>query len=363
MNEREIEMTAPITSAVHKESLSSRGALAKGFHYVGADVGQSLNSTIHSIAEETDDYKTKMKMLREMQRCYDPNYLQTISMNDLYEQSYTGKPSIIDGLLYSGTYLLAGAPKVGKSFLVAQLAYHVSTGQPLWDYPVRRGGVLYLALEDDFQRLQSRMFRMFGVNGTDNLHFAIGSAQIGNGLDRQLENYLRDQPGTRLVIIDTLQKIRAATSEAYSYASDYEAIGQIKQFADKNGICFLLVHHTRKQQAEDKFEMISGTTGLLGCADGAFLLRKAKRTDLTATLDVVGRDQPDQRFYLVKDEEKLLWNLDDSGSGCKASDGGQRRMVRQSLRAGGRGQGQAGGKRLVPIPERQDRQAVGRIPY
>ena len=55
--------------------------------------------------------------------------------------------------LYSGAYILAGAPKIGKSFLVAQLAYHVSTGQRLWGYEVHQGTVLYLALEDDFQRI------------------------------------------------------------------------------------------------------------------------------------------------------------------------------------------------------------------
>lgn len=67
----------------------------------------------------------------------------------------------------------------------------------------------------------------------------------------------------------------------------------MKQFADKNGVCLLLVHHTRKQQAGDRIEMISGTTGLLGCAYGAFLIQKEKRTDLSATLEIVGRDQPD----------------------------------------------------------------------
>lgn len=84
----------------------------------------------------------------------------------------------------------------------------------------------------------------------------------------------------------------------------------MKQFADRNRICLLLVHHTRKQQAGDKFEMISGTTGLLGCADGAFLLQKEKRTDQNATLDIVGRDQPDQRLHLTRNMEKLSWDLD-----------------------------------------------------
>lgn len=193
---------------------------------------------------------------------------------------------------------------------LAQLAYHVSTGKTLWEYPVHQGGVLYLALEDDKQRLQERMSRMFGVEGTDSLNFAIGSGQVGAGLDRQLENYLRERPDTKLIIIDTLQKVRTVSGEAYSYANDYEVVGQLKRFADSKALCLLLVHHTRKQQADDKFEMISGTTGLLGCADGAFLLRKEKRTDLTATLDIVGRDQPDQRLHLVRDEEKLIWQLD-----------------------------------------------------
>jgi len=231
-------------------------------------------------------------------------------MNDLFECSFPSRPPLIDGLLYTGTYLLAGAPKIGKSFLVAQLAYHVSMGQTLWEYPARQGGVLYLALEDDYQRLQERMSRMFGVEGTDNLHFTIGSALIGAGLTEQLDNFLRERPDTKLIVIDTLQKVRDVIGEAYSYSGDYDTIGQLKSFANRRGICLLLVHHTRKQIADDKFDMISGTTGLLGCADGALLLRKEKRTDLTATLDVVGRDQPDQRLHLIRDEESLAWQLD-----------------------------------------------------
>lgn len=97
----------------------------------------------------------------------DPSYLETVSLNDLYENVYTKKPPIIDGLLYPGTYLFVGAPKVGKSFFVAQLAYHISTGTPLWNYPVRQGTVLYMALEDDYSRLQERLYRMFGTDGTD----------------------------------------------------------------------------------------------------------------------------------------------------------------------------------------------------
>ena len=216
----------------------------------------------------------------------------------------------MEGLLYAGAYILAGAPKIGKSFLVAQIAHHVSTGQDLWGYKVHQGTVLYLALEDDFQRIQSRMFMMYGVNDTDCLHFATAAGKIGNGLDEQLENFVREHPDTRLIIIDTMQKIREVGGEAYSYASDYEIISKLKQFADKHCICVLTVHHTRKQPAGDSFEMISGTTGLLGCADGSLLMQKKKRTALEATIDVVGRDQQDQILYLKKDAATQIWNLE-----------------------------------------------------
>jgi hypothetical protein len=135
--------------------------------------------------------------------------------------------------------------------------------------------VSYYAFQMLYQRLQERMSRMFGVEGTDNLHFAVYAKQLGAGLDEQLERFIREHPDTRLIIIDTLQKIREVSTDAYSYANDYDIVGRMKQFADKNGVCLLLVHHTRKQQAGDKFEMISGTTGLLGCADGAFLLQNS----------------------------------------------------------------------------------------
>ena len=251
-----------------------------------------------------------LEMQRRLDRINDPAYLHTMTLNELYETTYSSRPPIIGGLLYPGTYLLAGAPKVGKSFLVAQLAFHISTGQPLWNFPVQKSTVLYLALEDDYRRLQDRMFRMFGVESTEHLHFATCAKQVGSGLEEQLEMFLREHPDTRLIIIDTLQKVRELGGEAYSYAGDYEIVGKLKNFADKHGICLLLVHHTRKQPATDKFEMISGTTGLLGCADGAFLLQKERGTTMNGTLDVVGRDQGEQKLHLVRDREHLYWNLD-----------------------------------------------------
>ena len=269
------------------------------------------NSIIPDSGENGNPFEDDWESIfLQMQQATEPAYMHTISLNELYEQVYASRPPLIDGLLCSGTYLFVGAPKMGKSFLMAQLAYHVSLGRPLWGYNVRQGTVLYLALEDEYRRLQERLFRMFGVEGTDELHFATSVKQLGGGLQEQLDRFVRDHPNTKLIIIDTLQKVRESGGDRYSYANDYDIVGQLKNFADQRGICLLLVHHTRKQQADDKFDMISGTNGLLGAADGAFMLQKEKRTGNAATMDVSGRDQQDQKLHLVRNPEKLIWELE-----------------------------------------------------
>ena len=286
---------------------------------VGADDGQSISKnsdiSITTSKEEINDevvnpQESLEEMYRKIQRMSDPAYLHTVTLDELMDNVFEVKSAVIENLLYTGAYILAGAPKIGKSFLVAQIAHYVSTGQDLWGYKVHQGTVLYLALEDDESRLQRRMFRMFGVEGTSSLHFATSAKMIGSGLDEQLEKFVREHSDTKLIIVDTLQKVREMVSDNYSYSSDYEVIGKLKQFADRHGVCILIVHHTRKQPAGDSFEKISGTTGLSGCADGALIMQKEKRTDGKATLEISGRDQPDQRLYLSKDQERLIWLLD-----------------------------------------------------
>lgn len=274
---------------------------------IGVDTEQSsIKQTTNSISNRDVNFNPFDDFFKKI----DPSYMKTVTMQELYQDIYSKKPPVIEGLLYQGTYLFVGSPKIGKSFFMAQLAYHVSTGTPLWDYPVKKGTVLYLALEDDYRRLQERMYRMFGTESTENLYFSVSSKPLGNGLTDQLSGFIREHPDTTLVIIDTLQKIREVDSDSYSYAKDYEIINQLKQFSDSWGICLLLVHHTRKQKSSDNFDMISGTNGLLGCADGAFMLYKETRTSNKATLEISGRDQQDQKIHLIRDEEKLCWNFE-----------------------------------------------------
>lgn len=268
---------------------------------------QSLNNSI--IAENSENFKCEEVDYQEIiRRMTDPYYIHVMTLSELYDTVYENKLPIIDGLLYAGVYLFVGAPKVGKSFLMAQLAYHVSTGKSMWEYNVHKYDVAYFALEDDFARIQKRLYRMFGSERNDNLLFATKVDSINGVLEQQLNSFQQTHPNVRLIIIDTLQKIRESSND-YNYGNDYQVISKLKEFADSHGLCLLLVHHTRKQKSEDNFDMISGTNGLLGAADGAFILYKDKRTSNTATLEISGRDQQEQKLILVKNSETLYWEL------------------------------------------------------
>ena len=110
---------------------------------VGADTEQSIIKQINnSITDFNEDDKSLDDYLEEMQKEFlqqlDPSHLKTVSMRELYNTVYQSKPPLIDGLLYPGTYIFAGAPKLGKSFLMAQLAYHISSGTPLWNFDVKK---------------------------------------------------------------------------------------------------------------------------------------------------------------------------------------------------------------------------------
>lgn len=287
---------------------------------VGADAGQSSKVfDEHIITHDTAKFNDEFSNCEEksanidqiIQRMNDSSFMPVVSMEDIYGMVFSPKEWIIKGILRSGLYILAGAPKVGKSFLVGQIAYHISVGRPLWGYPVHRSLVLYMALEDDHQRLQERMFRMFGVESTKDLYFSISAKNLREGLEEQIAGFVKDHPGTRLIIIDTLKKIRPGDDDTYSYARDYADMTQLKKIADDNGICLLLVHHTRKKDDEsDAFNTVSGTNGLTGAADGSFIFTKKRRTDSDAVLQFTGRDLQDQIFYLSKNRETLTWELD-----------------------------------------------------
>lgn len=170
--------------------------------------------------------------------------LQTIDADTLLSTTLPPTRFIIDRLLPQGLHILAGAPKVGKSWLALWLCLQVAQGTSVWDFPTHRGTVLYLCLEDSLTRIQSRLFQITD-DAPEALHFATLAAGIGEGLEEQLTNFLTQHPDTSLVVIDTLQRIRTGSDSGTPYANDYRDISVLKALADKHHIAILLIHHLR----------------------------------------------------------------------------------------------------------------------
>ena len=145
--------------------------------------------------------------------------LKTVDADTLLYQPLDKPSFVVDGLIPTGLSLFCGAQKIGKSWLMLKLCLCVSAGRPLWELPTAPGDVLYLCLEDTFYRIQDRLFRLTD-EASERLRFAVASCKLTDGLVGQLEDYLKERPDTRLIVIDTLQKVRTASKEN-AYANDY----------------------------------------------------------------------------------------------------------------------------------------------
>ena len=232
--------------------------------------------------------------------------LQTIDADTLQSTAYEPVSFVIDNLLPQGLHLLAGAPKIGKSWLALWLCLCAAQGKPLWTFATRPCEVLYLCLEDSFQRIQSRLF-VLTEDAPANVHFTTNSDTLGKGLEEQLCTFLSEHPDTVLVIIDTLQMIRG-TGYDNTYANDYRDLSALKRIADAHGIAILLVHHLRKELADDVFSRISGTTAISGAVDSSFTLVEDKRGSGKATLSCIGRDIEYRELTLERNAENV-WEL------------------------------------------------------
>ena len=241
--------------------------------------------------------------------------LETINAEDLQNRTYEPTPFLVDELIPEGLHILAGAPKIGKSWLALWLCLCISQGQPLWNFATTQGEVLYLSLEDSFQRIQTRLFDLT-ADAPSTLHFAIMADTLKRGLEQQIEQFLTEHLATKLVVIDTLQRVRSAGGDSNLYANDYQDIGLLKKLADKWHLAILLIHHLRKLHDDDPMNMISGSTGLSGAADSTFVLQKSSRLANIASLHCTGRDIPDRTLKLELGEDDHVWKLLSDSKTC-----------------------------------------------
>ena len=238
------------------------------------------------------------------------NQLDTIDAEELMATPYAPKDFIVAEFLPEGLTLLCGPSKIGKSWFVLQLCLCVSLGVRFMGFNTTKCDVLYLALEDTFQRVKDRIARLTDETPT-NLRFAVQAGTLGGTLEEQLTLHKEKYPETKLVIIDTLQKVRGAPDTKHNtsaYSKDYSDVCALKKLADELSIAIVLVHHLRKaQDKDDPFNEISGSTGLMGAADTALLLKKFDRGSNYAEFLWTGRDVKDGGLFLTF--EDCTWTM------------------------------------------------------
>ena len=227
---------------------------------------------------------------------------------ELLRQDFPPPRWAVPGLLCEGLNLLAGAPKLGKSWLSLGIGAAIANGDPaLGGIEVERGPVLYCALEDTGRRLQRRRRQMFAAGGRAAPLLTLETAcpTMPNGGDAVIVEWIEQNPGARLVIIDTFEKMRGATRHGVSaYAADYAAAGRFKTIADTYGVPILLIHHVRKQAAEDWQDLVSGTNGLTGAVDATLVLERS-RGQADGVLHVTGRDVVENDYAMSFDATAL----------------------------------------------------------
>lgn len=236
--------------------------------------------------------------------------LQTFTAQELQQANPQPPQYIIEQILPVGFVLLAAPPKTGKSWLSLSIADAVATGLPFWGFKTNQGACLYLALEDSAFRLYDRL-KQIGSTMPNNLHLAIqGADNVGTGLIGQLQEWKDSNPDGRLIIIDTIGRVKGQNRPGMnSYESDTMLFSPLQQFAVRNSLCVLAVTHFSKSKAltgDDPFERITGSMGALGVADAALIIY-GKRGEAEQNLKITGRDIT-AADYRIK-FENLHWRM------------------------------------------------------
>lgn len=229
----------------------------------------------------------------------------------LAEREFPPLEWLIPGVLPIGATLVAGKAKIGKSWLVLDMGLAVATGTHCFGkIQAKQAGVLYLALEDGPRRLHSRQQKLMGTLAPpSDIEYFTQWPSIDEGLVEALAHYLDAHPKCRLVIIDTLGKVRGRPDgRSGVFQQDYSDISTFQKFAALRNIALLIVHHARKQSADDVMDMISGTTAMQAAPDTIIVLTR-KRGQTAGILSISGKDIEEEGEYAL-DFDKLTgrWN-------------------------------------------------------
>ena len=260
------------------------------------DVAKAIQSKTSPIQ---DDFQEQAGPLKKAT----PPQIKT--MADLINTTFAAIRWVIFGLLPEGLAILSGPPKIGKSWMVMNLCLAVAMGGYVFGrFKVDMGEVLLLSLEDNERRLQGRLLKCLGdtVATLGNFHTTTSWKRLDQGGLDDLANWLELHPNCKLVVIDTMQKIKAHAKRknGNAYENDYDSFGDLQSLALLYRCCILVIHHNRKSDSKndsDPLEAISGSTGVTGSMDTIMMLRRP-RGATGAVLTATGRDISEAEYAL-----------------------------------------------------------------
>jgi len=233
------------------------------------------------------------------------NTFTLISAQDLQKADIPPIRFIVAEILPQGLVLLTAPSKYGKSWFALDLCLSVAAGKSFLGFRTEQCGVLYIALEDSQRRLKARMHAILrDTPAPAGFDYTTTAPTLDTGLESLLREYITNHPNTGLIVVDVLQKVRSDTPTSNAYAADYADMTKFKRIADEFNIAVVILHHNRKMlDANDPFNMISGTMGLMGASDTAFVLHREKRKDEETTLSITGRDVEMNAYKIKWDKE------------------------------------------------------------
>jgi hypothetical protein len=221
---------------------------------------------------------------------------EVLTAEALGQRKIKKTPHVIPGLITRGVTLLAGTPKAKKSFLLADWCVAIGSEdrKAMARFGCEHGDVLYVSLEDSWERLQDRLFKMLGGRKLPpRMHLALEWPAVDQGGEELIDEWMEEHPDTKLIGFDTFEVVRPTEKkEGNPYRRDYADVRWFKQIADRHGISIVLVHHLNqspKSGEDDIFRRINGTAGLIGAADTNLVLEVFQDRD-DAVLHFKGRD-------------------------------------------------------------------------
>lgn len=245
------------------------------------------------------------------------------SMAELRREEFAPIRYVVPGYIAEGCTLLAGRPKLGKSWLALEVGYAVASGgECLGGIVCDQGHVLYLALEDNKRRLQRRMDKMAGAFAKDwpaAFEYATEWPRANEGGLDYIRDWILSKKNPRLVIVDVLAMFKPVRGDKESlYEADYLSIKGLQALAGEFGIAIVIVHHTRKGAVEsDPFEKVSGTLGLSGAADTTIIL---DRDSNGATIYGRGRDVEEIESAVIFDKVSCRWHVQGRADDVRRTD-------------------------------------------